>query len=272
MISTAETGRRSPFWLFGNLALWLVIVVFYAQSFALWQFLSTAVGQSVAELVPLIAAAVLAAVMAFGCFRNRSEIEWRWVVAGGVVFLAGLLSSDPAFPAKRIHVPEYFLLTVMVFLGLRRRSADGTAIVGAVMLSTMLGGIDELIQGAMPTRTFGLCDMFTNLIGAVSAGFLIRARYGEANVLQDARAMMIPVLSVGLGFLLLMLAVSAHKGFGFPIWGYLPAIASLSLLITGEQVPFGEPASRHACQAIGAICFIAVLLVYGIDALDLDFH
>ncbi len=272
MTAAAGLSGQSRYWLIKQLAVWLSLVVVFSQSFALWQLLVTTMGRTAAEVVPIGISVALALGIAIFVLRGRHEISWGWAGIAIAVFVAGLLSTDSDFPAKRAHLPEYFLLTTVVFLGFRFQLEQGAAILTAVVLGMMLGGIDELIQGAMPTRTFGLPDLLTNSLGALSAGFMIRAMNREARILHEARSLIIPMMSVGFGFGLLLLAVNAHKGLGFPIWVYLPAVASLPMLLLANCWRTGQGNVPRSFQAMGTVSLIAILLVYGIDALDLDFH
>jgi hypothetical protein len=84
----------------------------------------------------------------------------------------GLALTDPAYPAKRIHVPQYLLLALV----LRRALSDhvgGTVLNAATIAATLIFGIhDEMLQGLHPSRTYGLRDILVNGTGGASGALL----------------------------------------------------------------------------------------------------
>ena len=257
--------QSRPAWLVANLCLWLVLVAFFTQSIALWHLLVAGVGSVGAGAAPILLSALLAVAAAGYVWRRRRGISWLWVALSVAVFALGLATTDADFPAKRVHMPQYFLLALVAFWSCRAHVRLGTAVWGAVLLAAMLGGIDEVLQGAMPTRTFGLRDIVTNGLGALSAGFFLMAITRRDR--EDGVAIGLAALSCAGAFALLMLAANAHKGAALPPWAYLPALASLPLLAV-----YGRTSGGRLEMAVAAVCLLGMLLLFGIDALDFDFR
>ncbi len=141
------------------------------------------------------------------------------------------------------------------------------AVWGGVVLAAMLGGVDEIVQGAMTTRTYGLRDLGSNALGALSAGLFLEAVSGRYTSEEYGRVI-VPRVAIGLlGYGLLLLGAHAHKGVGIPIWIYLPALATLPLLMIDRSVK-----GRRLLAAMGAVCAVAIVLAGGINALDIDFR
>ncbi len=174
---TTESPRATPAGRFLYPAAALLVVL-YVNTFEIWGALVGALGGERAALVPY--GALLAAL---GCVpwlvRGRGPVRPRpaAVAAAAALIAAGLLITDPAFPAKRIHVPQYLLLALV----LRRALSDhvgGTALTGTAMLFTLLFGIhDEMLQGLHPHRTYGLRDMAVNGVSG-AAGALLASGIG----------------------------------------------------------------------------------------------
>lgn len=253
-------------WLVANLSLWLFVVFLYTQSIGLWNLLVVMVGKSLAGGIPLTLAALLIVLVVVWGRRYCKNTFWSWGAASATVFVFGLWAIDPAFPAKRVHIPEYFLLTMLVHWSCRHQLPRLLAIWGAVALSIALGSIDEILQGAMLTRTFGMRDVVTNSLGAFSAGLCLQSMPKCATPAGfGGSAFACALLLFGLG--LLLIAANAYKGAELPVWAYLPALAALPLITLNRAVP-----GARLVDALGTLCVIALLLMGGIDALDLDFQ
>jgi hypothetical protein len=271
---TAPSNIDTPNWrwLAVHLALWFIFVVAFTQGFTLWQWLVAVLGDGAAGFAPLVLSAFLAACCALFLWWKIREIDWIWGLAALVVFTIGLASTDSDFPAKRVHLPEYFVLALVVYWSIRHYVSRGGAIGTAVALATMLGGLDEIIQGAMPSRTFGHSDLIANGLGALSAGFFLRAVTGKGGIWSELRAIIWPIVIVSTGYGLLLLGVNAHKGLGFPVWVYLPALASLPMLVVEAQRSSGYRGKFPVLVLMGTVCLISLFLTCGIDALDYDFR
>lgn len=65
-------------------------------------------------------------------------------------------------PAKRLHFFQYAPLTVLAFHAIGFRTAGRARCAWTLGLVFVIGLGDELIQGTLPTRTFGVADLVTN--------------------------------------------------------------------------------------------------------------
>lgn len=63
-------------------------------------------------------------------------------------------------PAKRFHFFQYAPLTLLVLTNVRRRCAHKNQYIWTLLIVSLLGLGDEVIQGALPTRYFGVVDLF----------------------------------------------------------------------------------------------------------------
>ena len=254
-------------WLTANLSLWLLVVLLYSHSIGLWHLLVGTLGKSIAGGAPVALAGLLIALLAVLGRREVIGMSWPWAAAAAAVFVAGLLSTDPAFPAKRIHVPEYFALTLLVYWSCRPHLPRPRAVWGAVALTIALGSVDEILQGAMATRTFGMRDVGTNALGALSAGHCLQSLAKGAAVKRPGGATLIYAGMLLAGLALLLLGANAYKGAEMPVWIYLPALSTLPLATIERTAP-----GARLLDALAAVCAGALLLVGGIDALDIDFR
>lgn len=162
-------------------ALAALLVLAFAHTFAIWAWLVARLGQTGAAAIPILLSIALAGAFV-AILARRGRVDWRCLALATLVAGLGLLSTDPQFPAKRIHVPQYALLAAILRLALPD-CAGWTRTLGAAFLAGLYGVHDEFVQGLMPTRSYGLPDMVTNALGAMAG----------ALALHDPRARTHPV-------------------------------------------------------------------------------
>ncbi|MDD9901958.1 MAG: VanZ family protein [Rhodospirillaceae bacterium] len=267
MIPRIDRIESRGLWLAVNMAVWLGVVVLYSHSIEIWHALVAAFGKAVAGGTPIALAVLLVALATVWGRRLLGGLSWPWAAASAVIFVVGLLATDPDFPAKRIHIPEYFALTLLVYWSCRHHLPRQLAVWGAVILAAGLGGIDEILQGAMAARTFGLRDIGINAMGAVSAGLYLQSLSKKVPLQPfDSKTFSYAVILL-FGLSLLLLGAGAHKGTAMPLWVYLPALSVLPLAAVDRAAP-----GARLLDALSACCATALLFLGGIDALDIDFR
>jgi hypothetical protein len=258
-------GRHSGRLLYPLAAL---LVLIYVNTFELWAVLVSSIGAERAAYVPFAALALGVASMGGwivlrrkGAGKGTLRIRPVLLVLGLALALAGLALTDPAYPAKRIHVPQYLLLALV----LRRALSDhvgGAVLTATTILVTLIFGIhDEMLQGLHPSRSYGLRDMAVNGT-AGAAGALMAAGVGiwlgpsgPASVPIRIGAAVTLHLAA-LAFLVLSLMTYVWTGpAGQPppaLTGAPVAVTSLMLMAlvrTGHL----SPGTRHVCTVIAWI-------------------
>jgi hypothetical protein len=236
-----------------------VLVVVYVNTFDLWRALSASLGER-AGLMPY-GIALLVAGAFFLARRRGTPVLWPWIVAGLAAGAMGLLITDPDFPGKRIHVPQYMLLAVVIRAGLRRWLGGMPLLVFGVLLTALYGVHDEMVQGLHPKRTYGLLDMAVNALGGI-AGTLVAHGMGFLPGRGAPHWPPIRLAAAGacaiLGMLLLAAALTAFRGVAAPVWTILPVLAG-ALMFSVERALAGLRSG--AAQAAGACVLAAVLCV-----------
>jgi len=237
-----------------------LLVVAYVNTFELWALLVRSIGPEQAALVPFATLAVGLGLTVWWIILHRGAIGMRPVLLVMALALAllGLALTDPAYPAKLIHVPQYILLALV----LRRALSDhvgGTALTAATMVVTLIFGIhDEMLQGLHPSRTYGLRDIVVNATagasGALAAAGIALWR-GPSGPLQFPVRIgaALAVQAVALTFLVMTLMryvgvnpVDAPP----PAWAGAPlAIGGIALVaLFGSGSP--SPGARHIRMVI----------------------
>jgi hypothetical protein len=247
-----------------------LLVLIYVNTFELWAFLVRTIGAERAAYVPFAALAFAVAVASMGGWivlrrksaeRDTLRIRPVLLVLGLGLAVVGLALTDPAYPAKRIHVPQYLLLALV----LRRALSDhvgGAVLTATTILVTLIFGIhDEMLQGLHPSRSYGLRDMAVNGT-AGAAGALMAAGAGPWHGPPGPASVPIRIGAVvtlqltSLAFLVLSLMTYVWTGpAGQPppaLTGVPAAVASLVLmaLVRSGQL---APGTRHVCTVIAWI-------------------
>ncbi|MBI3504835.1 MAG: VanZ family protein [Proteobacteria bacterium] len=142
----------------------------YANSFEIWRWLVASAGPASAYLPPVLAAAAGAGLLGVTAAHRRTGVStgWRWLALALAFAVAGLWLADPQFPAKRIHVPQYFLIGLVMRAALAKAPGGWLRTLGAILLATLYGVHDEFVQGLLPERTYGLADIAVDALGAAA--------------------------------------------------------------------------------------------------------
>ena len=114
---------------------------------------------------------VLATVVTSGLRRRPGGAEV--FVALGVAAAYLLVFVRMAIPTERSHVVEYGVVAVLVHEALSERALGGRRVpvpaVLAVVVTTLVGAVDEGLQAFLPSRVFDPVDMLFNALAALLA-------------------------------------------------------------------------------------------------------
>lgn len=116
--------------------------------------------------------------------RRRPGGREMWVALGVAAAVGMVAVRLGVGPEERTHLFEYGLIGVLVYQALAERVGNGSRVrapaVSAVIVTTLLGWVDEGIQALIPDRVYDIRDVGVNALAAlmaVSASLLIaRAR------------------------------------------------------------------------------------------------
>jgi hypothetical protein len=227
-----------------------LLVVAYLNTFELWAVLVQSIGPAQAALVPFATLGIGLGLAGWWTVRHRGTLRLSptLLFAGLTLAVLGLALTDPDFPAKRIHVPQYLLLALV----LRRALSDhvgGAVLTAVTILVTLVFGVhDEMLQGLHPSRTYGLRDMLVNAVSGAS-GAMFAAGVGlwpGASCSFRLPAPVAAALTVQAGALIfLVFTMTNFVELPPPVWAGAPvAIGGIGLL---ASVRSGSPAVRHVC-------------------------
>lgn len=110
--------------------------------------------------------------------RRPARAELAVGVGIVIVYVMAWLRIGVASPEERTHLFEYSLVAALVHEALLERRANGRRVpapaILALIISILLGWLDEGIQSLLPTRVYDLTDVAFN---ALAATMIIGSRW-----------------------------------------------------------------------------------------------
>lgn len=114
---------------------------------------------------------IVIAVIIIGLLNTKRKFIWMVI---GVLAVLVMASIRVGFtPAERTHLFEYGLIAVLIYEALFERKKQGIKITNPILVSilitTLLGVIDEVTQLLIPNRVFDWLDIGMNTLAALAA-------------------------------------------------------------------------------------------------------
>jgi len=107
--------------------------------------------------------------------RRGEKRWWRYVLFLFVISLYPLIAKHTSSPEEQIHFFEYGLVGVLFARALAAGKPYAPKIwLGAFVLGTAAGWLDEILQGMLPTRHYDVRDIWLNAI-SVALGLLLKS-------------------------------------------------------------------------------------------------
>lgn len=115
---------------------------------------------------------LLVGAVAMQALKRRPGKREIWVAVGvGAVYL--MAWSRIETPEERTHLIEYGLVAVFIYQALKERRHNGAWVpmpaVTSIVLSALLGWLDEGIQAILPDRVYDLRDVGFNALAGLMA-------------------------------------------------------------------------------------------------------
>jgi hypothetical protein len=155
--------------------LWVLIAVytFLLPYFLLvYRAILNSYGKEIVGKVPLVIVAAFGIAYVIAVLRVRKEIKYLLflIPCGVIAFLIMRLEPNPN---KHIHIPEYVVMAWLLFAVLSRDYKGKGIFILTFIYTSLLGVVDELEQGIIPSRFYGLSDMLVNCASAAIGVFTI---------------------------------------------------------------------------------------------------
>jgi hypothetical protein len=129
-------------------------------------------GQNAAGKVPLLM--VIAAAITYGIAILMMHRNWKNLLyLIPCALIASLIMTQVSNPNKHIHIPEYVLMTWLLYAILSKDYKGKGLFILIFIYASMLGVVDEIEQGINPARFYGLSDMMVNWASALIGIFTL---------------------------------------------------------------------------------------------------
>jgi choline-sulfatase len=113
----------------------------------------------------------------------------RWQTVGAVLLLAGLYSWLLLWlsqsPAERFHLAEYGVLSLLTYRACRLDTGQAGSVLFGLLVASVLGAGDEMIQWTLPNRVFEWKDVWLNVLSAC-LGMALVVTLGLGEEREDA--------------------------------------------------------------------------------------
>jgi len=114
---------------------------------------------------------ILAAIIGSGLQRRAGKRE-IWVTVG-IIAVYGMMFSRLGSLEERTHLFEYGVVAILIHQAFLERLNQGGRVPGpavlAVVLTAILGWLDEGIQALLPNRVYDFVDVGVNFLSALMA-------------------------------------------------------------------------------------------------------
>jgi hypothetical protein len=155
--------------------LWVLVAVYtfmLPDAIIIYRNIVGFFGQDAAGKVPLIM--VIAAAIAFGIANLLSHKSWKNLLyLIPCALIAYLIMTQVSNPNKHIHIPEYVIMTWLLYAALSKDYKGKGIFILIFIIASMLGVVDEIEQGIHPARFYGLSDMAVNCASALIGVFTL---------------------------------------------------------------------------------------------------
>ena len=170
MFERPPTERQWVSWLWVVLvALAIYVTIPFAR--AISQVVTDRWGREIFRDVVLgaiVAGSCVALLLLWRCRHRIGRQNVFWIIFVGLLYFHFTMSLK-ASPEESLHFIEYGILGVMLFRALSHRTRDPGVYVVAVLLGSLAGTMDEVIQWLTPHRVFDYRDVGFNAISGVLA-------------------------------------------------------------------------------------------------------
>ena len=277
----SRSNNHTSSGLVGGYLLSVILVPIYVQMFPVWKILSTRLDPDLLYALPIaITLAALGAILLiFVKLRttNTRALEGRALLAGILLCLVALALPDPLFPAKRIHVAEYLLLSLVVRYAMSHRMQGLALLVFSGSFTAILGIHDELLQGLHHSRTYGLTDMSVNAVAAFGGAMIWHGldcfnwKSGDLTQAPEPdRETIFYLVWLLASILALVWPLEFYRGSSIPFWPALPIVGSCVFFLA--SIKHFCPPWKHGVTALSLVTF-PLMLYPAIGALStLNFY
>ncbi|MGB2600513.1 MAG: VanZ family protein [Candidatus Omnitrophota bacterium] len=160
-------------------AVLLYLVFIYATlgyAPVLWDALNEIMGGRGLALVYAAGISIILAIFLYIIFLKKEKSPAKYLLLLIFFYIFFILSKLATFPAEKIHLLEYGILSVLLYNAFKvdLDRYDVRLYIWGSVICFLAGLIDEVIQLVLPDRFFDWKDVFLNVASGITAFMIIR--------------------------------------------------------------------------------------------------
>ena len=264
-----------------NTILWILIVAYVvALPYGIipFNYLRESLSLAVVKVIPIIIMLSLALFYLTSRRLNQLPYQIGSVIVPGILLIA-LVFLIESNPIKYLHIPEYMLLTWLLYLVTVDDDHQLIRVITAACCASLIGLIDEVHHGLHAERYFGAKDMFINAAGSTIGALSINAKNSKGSFDRDVISKLISNQPQPFSLLLVSLLVSLISVFklleitktSFYLDSYPLVLFLCNLIVIGLSVyflcrPRREPTADDEFKHILIIPTIILMVLHGLIA------
>lgn len=167
--------------LFQHLLLWGSVVVYtlsLPHVITVYNAILDKTSNALVGRIPVIILIVLCAVHILVLLQIRKEPKRLLLLIPCVAIVLAVIYLE-SNPNKHIHIPQYILMSWILFAALSIDYHGGGILLLTLVCASLLGIVDEILQGIHPARTYGWSDMLVNATASIVGVISIKAIVGN---------------------------------------------------------------------------------------------
>ena len=173
--------------------------------------------REMAGRIPVGILVVLCAVYILIVLQIRKEPKRLLLLIPCLAIVLAVISLE-SNPNKHIHIPQYILMSWILFAALSIDYHGGGILLLTLVCASLLGIVDEILQGIHPARSYGWIDMLINAAASIVGVISIKAIMGNRGIGWEWRqyfwknGLALALMIAGLTGALVMLALLFNTG------------------------------------------------------------
>lgn len=244
--------REKPWLSWGVFVLWSV-VIFCAIPFAraLQRWVAGHWGANALRWISIAVIVGAAVAAGFYLWRRVRQQPWRnlfWLTASVGVFVYLSLEKMKT-PGEAVHFIEYGFLGLLAFRALAHRLRDGLIYPAALLLCTLVGTADEILQWMTPGRYWDVRDIGHNAVAAALAQVTLAGGMRPPFIGGPIASRSVRTVGLLVALQLLLLGLCASNTPVAVDW-YTDRLPRLDFLRHGDS-PMSEYGCRHEDPDVG---------------------
>jgi VanZ family protein len=169
-------AKARKIWWSGVLLYLVFIYATLGYAPVLWDALNEITGGSGLAIVYAAGISVVVAILLYTVFFKKEKSPAKYLLLLISFYIFFILNKLATFPAEKIHLLEYGMLSVLLYNALKvdMDRYDVRLYIWGSAICLLAGLIDEIIQLVLPDRFFDWKDVFINAASGITAFVIIR--------------------------------------------------------------------------------------------------